>query len=606
MSRIVDLAHRTAGPALLAMFLVAPASLASQAAPGNGSRVESPDGRAYAALRSKPAGTASRLAGAPASIAIEGGARRMLVGATVPHVARVRDAAGVERRDVPVRWTSSDPNVASVNQFGVMTAVRPGPVVIRATTGSLSAERRYTVESNPVKSLTLSITADQVRTGDVVEVSAVAFDANGYKVPSVPFLYTFTATVEDSAIGQLAPAELDQKGRFVAQKAGDYQIIAVAPGLVAHRTVRVANRDIGAAARVAGHVPPPGSQVADLAGWHGRDGRDYVLACGGGSRAQVMAYEVSDAGLQPLDTIGIDAKSVTECVVDAETGLAALVAESASGRSAIALFDASDPRALRALGTFTDGLGALAGVALDRGRLFAVSDARRLDVVNVEDPARPRRLGSIELGDDRGAVSAQPTDVSVSDGVAYVALGRLGLAIVDVGNGKFGGSAAKPVRVAGFRAPFTSMHAAYGYRSRTGKWYVITSEDLTAPDAADLRGGRGSAWQPGFARIIDVTDPARPEDVARYEVPEAGVQDLWVEGERLYVAAQNGGVRVVDISADLKGNLYHQGREVMRFSPGDGSTAPNVVAAQPLHGSVLAADRTTGVWMVRLAAREQP
>ena len=120
-----------------------------------------------------------------------------------------------------------------------MTAARPGPVTFGGRRGSLSAERRYVVEANPVKSLTLSITADQAKTGDVVEVSATAFDGNGYKVPNVPFLYTFTAAVEDSAVGQLAPAELDQKGRFVAQKAGDYQIIAVAPGLVAHRTVRV-------------------------------------------------------------------------------------------------------------------------------------------------------------------------------------------------------------------------------------------------------------------------------------------------------------------------------------------------------------------------------
>ena len=152
--------------------------------------------------------------------------------------------------------------------------------------------------------------------------------------------------------------------------------------------------------------------------------------------------------------------------------------------------------------------------------------------------------------------------MSVTDGIAYVALGRLGMAIVDVGNGKFGGSPAKPARIGGFHAPFTSTHAAYGYRSRTGKWYVITSEDLGL--GSDARGEHVAA-QPGFARIIDFSDPAHPEEVARYEVPEAGVQDLWIDGERLYVAAQNGGVRVVDIRRDLKGNLYHQGREIGRF-----------------------------------------
>jgi len=537
--------------------------------------------------------------GAPTTITIEGGARRMMVGATVPHSARVRDAAGAERRDIAVKWTSSDPNTASVNQFGVMTAVRPGTVTMRVSAGALSAERRYVVEANVVKSLTLSITADQVKTGDVVEVTAMAFDSNGYKVPNVPFLYTFTAAVEDSAVGQLAPAELDQRGRFVAQKAGDYQIIAVAPGLVAHRTVRVSNREIGETARPVGRVTTPNAVLSDLFAWRGRDGRDYAVTCATASRGQLVAYEVTDGGLKALDTAVVEAKSVSDCVVDAETGIAALVRDGGNGRTTIALFDANDPRTLKPLGTIDDGLGAVSGIAIYKRSLFAVSDSRRLDVVSLDDPARPRKSGSLDLGEraSNGAgVSA--TDVSVSDGIAYVALGRAGVALVDVGNGKFGGSAAKPVRVGSFHAPFASTHAAYGYKSRTGKWYAITSEDLA--------GGSDAAGQPGFARIIDFTDPTHPEEVARYEVPEAGVQDLWVEGERLYVAAQSGGVRVVDISADLKGNLYHQGREVARFVPGEyGLLAPNVVAVQPVHGAVIAADRANGVWMVKVA-RDQP
>jgi hypothetical protein len=539
--------------------------------------------------------------GAPVTITIEGGARRMIVGATVPHSARLRDAAGAERRDLPVQWASSDPNIASVNQFGVMTAVRPGSVTVRATSGSLSAERRYVVEPNPVKSLTLSITADQVKTGDVVEVSAMAFDGNGYKVPNVPFLYTFTAAVEDSAVGQLAPAELDQKGRFVAQKAGDYQIIAVAPGLVAHRTIRVSNRDATETARLVSRVSLPASSLSDLYAWRGRDGRDLALTCSTGARGQLVSYELSDAGLKALDTASVDAMGVTDCVVDAESGVAAVVRDNPNGRSSITLFDVSDPRAMKALGTMDDGLGAISGIAISRRFVYAVSDARRLDVISIEDPNRPRRAGMLDLGDRSGTPgSVTPTDVSVTDGIAYVALGRLGMAMVDVGNGKFGGSAAKPTRVGGFHAPFSSTHAAYGYRSRTGKWYAIMSEDLgSSPD------GQGAlASQPGFARIIDFTDPTRPEEIARYEVPEAGVQDLWVEGERLYVAAQSGGVRVVDISADLKGNLYHQGREVARYLPADGAPAPNVVAVQPVRGGVLAGDRSSGVWLVRLSAKE--
>jgi hypothetical protein len=603
MTRFVDLARRALRTAAVGASVAIPAVLVAQGSPVGGAALQATAGRPYAAPAASAGSRAN--AGAPASIAIEGGARRMLVGATVPHVARVRDASGAERRDVSVQWTSSNPNVASVNQFGVMTAARPGPVIVRVVAGSLSAERKYTVEANTVRSLTLSITADQAKTGDVVEVAATAFDGNGMKVPNVPFLYTFTAAVEDSAVGQLAPAELDQKGRFVAQKAGDYQIIAVAPGLVAHRTVRVSNRAMVESARLVARTSLPAVQTSDLVAWRASDGRDYVMACGSGARGQVVSYEMTDAALNALDTVSVDAKSVADCVIDSETGVAAIVRDGPNNRGAISLFDASDPRALKPLGSLTEGVGAMGGVSIYKRHVFVVSDARRLDVVSIEDPSRPRRVGSIELGDAGGASGS---DVWVSDGIAYVALGRSGMAIVDVGNGKFGGSAAKPARIGAFHTPFASTHAAYGFRSRTGKWYVVTSEDLTPGTegrSAVAASASASASQPGFARIIDFTDPTRPEEVARYEVPEAGVQDLWVDAERLYVAAQNGGLRVVDISADLKGNLYHQGREIARFVPGDErSAAPNVVAVQPHRGLVLVADRNTGVWVVRLGSRD--
>ena len=596
MTRFVRLARCAQRTAVAFALPAVPLVLTAQA-PADAASARVNASRTYAS--SAPKASAMNAVGAPVSITIEGGARRMIVGATVPHSARLRDASGAERRDVAVQWSTSDPNVASVNQFGVMTAVRPGSVTIRAVAGSLAAERRYAVEANPVRSLTLSITADQVKTGDVVEVSAMAFDGNGYKVPNVPFLYTFTAAVEDSAVGQMAPAELDQKGRFVAQNAGDYQIIAVAPGLVAHRTIRVSNRDLGETARVAAHISTPNAPIADVFAWRARDGREMALACSGGSRNQLVTYEVSDAGLRALDTASVDAKAVSDCVVDGEHGIAAVVRDAGTGHASIAFFDVTDPRAVKPLGSIDEGFGAVSGVAIYDRYLLAVSDARRLEIISIEDPSRPRRAASLDLGGDRAASGgiASATDVSVADGIAYVALGRLGMAVIDVGNGKFGGSPTKPTRVAAFHAPFSSTHAAYGYRSRTGKWYAILSEDVGA--GADA----GQGGQPGFARIVDFTDPTHPEEVARYEVPEAGVQDLWIDGERLYVAAQTGGVRVVDISADLKGNLYHQGREVARFVPSD-TSAPNVVSVQPVRGGVLAADRSNGVWMVRLSAKD--
>src|SRR5688572_6770209 len=136
MTRCVHSARRTLRAVAVVGLSTGPALLAAQSAGDDPSRLQAKNGRTYSASVSRSSAV-EPASGAPASITIEGGARRMLVGATVPHSARVRDAAGVEQRDVAVRWTSSDPNVASVNQFGVLTAVRPGPVAIRVAAGGL-------------------------------------------------------------------------------------------------------------------------------------------------------------------------------------------------------------------------------------------------------------------------------------------------------------------------------------------------------------------------------------------------------------------------------------------------------------------------------------
>ncbi len=94
--------------------------------------------------------------------------------------------------------------------------------------------------------------------------------------------------------------------------------------------------------------------------------------------------------------------------------------------------------------------------------------------------------------------------------------------------------------------------------------------------------------------------------MARYRVPEAGSHNYWVDDEEdlLYVAYYNGGLRVVDISGDLMGNLYEQGREVARFFPDDPDgkipNAPMAWGPQPHKGHLFFSDWNSGLWVVKL------
>ena len=79
---------------------------------------------------------------------------------------------------------------------------------------------------------------------------------------------------------------------------------------------------------------------------------------------------------------------------------------------------------------------------------------------------------------------------------------------------------------------------------------------------------------------------------------------MWAEDDLLYIGYYQAGLRVVDISGELRGDLYRQGREVGWFMTDDPSgTTPNATntwGAQPYKGLIYASDGNSGLWVVRL------
>ena len=92
--------------------------------------------------------------------------------------------------------------------------------------------------------------------------------------------------------------------------------------------------------------------------------------------------------------------------------------------------------------------------------------------------------------------------------------------------------------------------------------------------------------------------------MADVEVPEAGVHNMWAEGDKLYVAYYNGGIRVIDIAGELRGDLYRQGRQVGFFYPTDEHAfvpnSPMTWGPQLHKGNIFASDMNSGLWVVRI------
>jgi len=70
------------------------------------------------------------------------------------------------------------------------------------------------------------------------------------------------------------------------------------------------------------------------------------------------------------------------------------------------------------------------------------------------------------------------------------------------------------------------------------------------------------------------------------------------------VAYYQGGLRVVDISGELRGDLYRQGREIGWYMTED-TEGPNpnktdTWGPQPHKGSIFVSDFSSGLWVVEL------
>ncbi|MDH3709752.1 MAG: hypothetical protein OER04_07675, partial [Cyclobacteriaceae bacterium] len=295
----------------------------------------------------------------------------------------------------------------------------------------------------------------------------------------------------------------------------------------------------------------------------------------------------------------VDARTVNDVKVSEDGKVCIISREGASNRkNGIVILDVSNPADVSIISTFDDQLtGGVHNLFIYQNHVYALSNGQRYDVINIEDPAKPYRVGKFQLDNPARAIH----DVWIEDGLAYSSNWNDGIVIADVGNGMANGSPENPVEIARYKVQGEANHAAFPYKSKdTGKFYVIAGDEIFP-----LTFSPGSVTIPsGYLHFIDFTDLDNPKEIARYELPEAGSHNFWVEDDLLYVAYYNGGVRVVDLSGDLIGDLYRQGREIAHYLPLDSKGfIPNAAmtwGAQPYKGHVFFSDHNSGLWSAKL------
>ncbi len=520
----------------------------------------------------------------------------------------VTDISGAVRNDVGVGWSSADPSVASVDSLGVLTLVGAGRTTLTVSAEEASSDATIEVLANPVASITLSgAPAAAVRTGDVVFFEAKVTDASGNEVPDYPVQFATFGIPADGIVAPGAIGQVDEEGAFVAERSGTHTVIVDGFTDSASATVAVVSRNVRKDVEVVGRGPVRDRRTSDLWVWEGTDGRDYAVTGTHSADGHAYFWDVTDpSAISLVDTVRVDARTVNDVKVSADAKFCVISREGASNRkNGLVILDVSDlQNGIEVIARYDDQLtGGVHNVFIAEDHIYALSAGRRYDILNAEDPTNPYRVGRFEMDTPGHSIH----DVWVHEGIAYSSNWNDGVVAVDVGGGGKGGAPNNPVMLGKTPYPSGWNHAAYPYRSKsTGKFLMIGGDEAFPYQLMeDERAPRRAA---GWIHIFEWDEWESPREVARYQVPEAGTHNLWVEDDILYIGYYNGGLRVVDISGEMRGDLYRQGREIAMFRPFDPETlkpnAPFVWGPQPYKGHIFIADNTSGLWAVKLVDAE--
>jgi hypothetical protein len=545
---------------------------------------------------------------------------RLYAGTDVRYRARAFHADGSERPAPEVSWSVSDSGLASVDAFGRVAAHGAGSVRIVAEIDGVRGERAESVVELPVSRIEVTASDEHVRTGDVIEFEARALGTAGAAVDDVPIHWTYIYMPDDSIVEPGAAAVV-RDGRFVAQFPGEYTVRATAGAVSGFRTVRVDSRQVVRRIETLGQGRMAHRRTSDFWVYEGVDGRDYAVTGTWGSGGWAYFWDVTDpTNIAMTDSIQVDARTVNDVKVSPDGRYATLTREGASDRrNGVVILDMADPAHPVIAVEFDEDLtgGVHNAYPLD-DYLYVLSGGQRYLIVDMSDIYNPRTVSEVNIP------GSSIHDVWVHDGIAYSAEWRTGIVQVDVGNGRWGGSPENPVVVNTYPLPGGRTHAVYPYyQESTGRFYIFAGDEIIGRRGYALEGGNNRApYDPnvpgsgtprntaGYIHIVDYTDPENPQKVARYHVPEYGTHNIWVEDDILYQAYYEGGLRVVDVSGLLQGNLYTQGREIAVFKPNDPigyvHNAPTTWSAMPFKGNIFLSDANSGLWAVRLAPPQRP
>jgi hypothetical protein len=451
--------------------------------------------------------------------------------------------------------------------------------------------------------------ASSTRTGDVIRFAVTAFDARGQRVTDAPVRWSVSGS----------GADIDAEGALVAERPGSYVVSGTVGNVTASTTIsagpRVHARKLERLhTRVFSNL-----QAAE----HWAIGNVLYVST---IADRVYTYDIRDPANPVLaDSIIVDARTINDVQTTPDGRIGVITREGASSRkNGIVFVDLADPLHPKVISEYTATVtGGVHSVYIDGHYVYLTDDAtgsmRVVDFGDIRDPKEVARwevpgvVGAVGMRDSANSVVGMTVgrmlhDIQVVDGLAYLAYWRHGVIILDVGRGIKGGSPTQPKLVSQFTYNVADLypadriagtHTVFRYKN-----YLFVGDEVF-PAAFNIE-DRARIETMGQVHVLDVSDVERPRKVADYFVA-GGAHNVWVHDDVLYIGAYEAGLRALDVSGELRGDLVAQGREIGAVWTGDPKgfrpNLPMAWGAQPHRGVIFVTDINSGLWVARLTPK---
>jgi hypothetical protein len=430
-------------------------------------------------------------------------------------------------------------------RYDATVAARAGTEAVATMTVSFQVP---TAEELAAASLTIGPVPETLRQGDVLQVAVEVRDADGALLPGAPV----TWAVQPEGAGYVGA-----NGQFVGYAAGPVTLTAGVGDAADTAAFTLTERGLTGTFTVVGQGRESGRFTSDLwlwgdhaytGTWGGREGPGGLLFGN-----TLFAWNVSDpSGPYKVDSVRVDARTVNDVKVRADGRIAVMTHEGSNdGLNGVTVLDMADPSDPTPLARFSRELEpGVHNVWIEGDYAYLVVDGvGGLRVLDLSDPTAPTIAARYYAG------SSFLHDVYVRDGLAFLSHWNAGLIILDVGHGIAGGSPQRPVEVSRLTDLGGQTHNAW-YWADAG-YVFVGEEDFSTP---------------GRLHVVDVRNLREPREVATFRVPDQTPHNLWLDEGRsvLYLAWYGRGLRALDVSGELLGELDRQGREIAGIQYGAG------------------------------------